>query len=48
MEYLGIVKEVFIQMCIRDRDSPGSKYDKALALGIPIWQEDEFLDKIEN
>jgi len=27
-------------------DSPGSKYD--LALGIPIWQEDEFLDKIEN
>ena len=29
-------------------DSPGSKYDKALALGIPIWQEDEFLDKIEN
>lgn len=29
-------------------NSPGSKYDKALALGIPIWQEDEFLDKIEN
>ena len=29
-------------------DSHGSKYDKALALGIPIWQEDEFLDKIEN
>ena len=29
-------------------DSPGSKYDKALYLGIPIWQEDEFLDKIEN
>lgn len=29
-------------------DSPGSKYDKALALCIPIWQEDEFLDKIEN
>lgn len=29
-------------------DSPGSKYDKALTLGIPIWQEDEFLDKIEN
>lgn len=29
-------------------DSPGSKYDKALALGIPIWQEDEFLDKIDN
>lgn len=29
-------------------DSPGSKYDKALALGVPIWQEEEFLDKIEN
>lgn len=28
-------------------DSPGSKYDKARELGIPIWQEEEFLDKIK-
>ena len=28
-------------------DNPGSKYDKALSLGIPIWQEEEFLDKIK-
>lgn len=26
--------------------NPGSKYDKALSLGIPIWQEKEFLDKV--
>ena len=29
-------------------DNPGSKYDKARNLGIPIWQEEEFLDKINN
>lgn len=29
-------------------DSPGSKYDKALSLNIPIWNEEEFLDKIKN
>ena len=29
-------------------DNPGSKYDKAIKLGIPIWQEEEFLEKIEN
>lgn len=29
-------------------DSPGSKYDKAISLGIPIWQEEEFLDKIKE
>ena len=29
-------------------DSPGSKYDKAVSLGIPIWQEEEFLDKIKD
>ena len=29
-------------------DNPGSKYDKALSLGITIWQEEEFLDKINN
>lgn len=29
-------------------DSPGSKYDKALELGIPIWSEQEFLDKLSN
>ena len=29
-------------------DKPGSKYDKAKTLGINIWTEDEFLDKINN
>lgn len=29
-------------------DSPGSKYDKALSLNIPIWTEDEFLEKINE
>ena len=29
-------------------DNPGSKYDKAIKLGITIWQEEEFLEKIEN
>ena len=29
-------------------DSPGSKYDKAMELGIPIWQEEEFIQKIES
>ena len=28
-------------------DSPGSKYDKAVKLNIPIWQEEEFLEKIK-
>lgn len=28
-------------------DSPGSKYEKAKALQIPIWTEDEFLEKIK-
>ena len=27
---------------------PGSKYNKALELNIPIWSEQEFLDKINN
>lgn len=27
-------------------DSPGSKYDKAIELGITIWTEDEFLKKL--
>ena len=29
-------------------DNPGSKFDKARSLNIPIWQEEEFLDKINN
>ena len=29
-------------------DSPGSKYTKALSLNIPIWNEDEFLEKVEE
>ncbi len=29
-------------------DNPGSKYDKAISLNIPIWQEEEFLDKIKE
>ena len=28
-------------------DKPGSKYDKALKLGIPIWTEEEFKDKLQ-
>lgn len=27
--------------------NPGSKYDKALKLGIPIWNEQEFIEKLE-
>lgn len=29
-------------------DNPGSKYDKAVKLNIPIWQEEEFLNKVNN
>ena len=28
-------------------ENPGSKYDKAIKLNIPIWNEEEFLDKIK-
>ena len=34
--------------CVIVGDNPGSKYDKARSLNIPIWQEEEFLDKIKN
>ena len=29
-------------------DNPGSKFDKAVKLNIPIWSEDEFLEKINE
>ena len=29
-------------------DNPGSKYDKAINLGIEIWDEDKFLELIKN
>lgn len=29
-------------------DSPGSKYDKALSLGIEVWTEEEFKSKLEK
>ena len=29
-------------------ENPGSKYTKAVSLGITIWQEEEFLDKIKE
>ena len=29
-------------------ENPGSKYTKALSLGVTIWQEEEFLDKIKE
>ena len=29
-------------------DNPGSKYDKAKSLNIPIWTEEEFLEKINS
>ncbi len=29
-------------------DNPGSKYDKAKELNIPIWTEEKFLEKINN
>ena len=29
-------------------ENPGSKYDKAKLLGIPIWSEQDFLDKLRK
>ena len=29
-------------------DAPGSKYNKAISLGIPIWNEEEFLDRTKK
>ena len=28
--------------------NPGSKYDKAIKLGITIWNEQEFIDKVNE
>jgi len=29
-------------------DNPGSKYDKAMTLGITIWNEEELKEKFEG
>ena len=29
-------------------DNPGSKYTKAVSLNIPIWQEEEFIEKVKT
>lgn len=34
--------------CVIVGDNPGSKYDKAIKLNIPIWEEEEFLEKIKQ
>ena len=34
--------------CVIVGENPGSKYDKARDLNIPIWSEEDFLSKIEN
>ena len=33
---------------VKKEKNPGSKYTKALSLGVTIWQEEEFLDKIKE
>ena len=34
--------------CVIVGDNPGSKYEKAKSLNIPIWQEEEFISKIND
>jgi len=34
--------------CVIVGENPGSKYDKAKMLNIPIWEEEQFLSKIDN
>ena len=40
--------ETIFDICLVNTENPGSKYNKALSLGITIWQEEEFLEKIKE
>ena len=40
------LRNVLITTAVIVGTSPGSKYDKALKLGIPIWNEEEFISNL--